>query len=179
VPNAGAGTPGAVPLEAALDPTKVLCGDGVYRTASAGGGGWVGKGAYVPATAYAGGDWVTLNGSSYGALLASTGKQPDTNPTYWQLRAQKGEGGTAATIAVGAVTTLAAGAGATVVNSGTAQAVVLDFGIPKGADGTGGSGGSSGSVKSPIFTASNSSLSGWTTVGTVPTVDTDLDTLCP
>src|SRR6266568_2957976 len=78
VPNAGAGTPGAVPLEAALDPTKVLCGDGVYRTASAGGGGWVGKGAYVPATAYAGGDWVTLNGSSYGALLASTGKQPDT-----------------------------------------------------------------------------------------------------
>ena len=44
----------------------------------------------------------------------------------------KGDPGTAATIAVGNVTGLDAGASPTVVNSGTANAAVLDFGIPKG-----------------------------------------------
>lgn len=44
-------------------------------------------------------------------------------------------------VTVGTVTTLAAGSPATVTNSGTDQAVVLNFGIPKGADGTGGGGG--------------------------------------
>ena len=44
----------------------------------------------------------------------------------------KGEPGTAATIAVGSVTGLDAGASPTVVNSGTANAAILDFGIPKG-----------------------------------------------
>ena len=53
----------------------------------------------------------------------------------------KGDTGTAATVQVGIVTTLAAGAEATVTNRGTGSAAVLDFGIPKGADGTGGSGG--------------------------------------
>lgn len=43
--------------------------------------------------------------------------------------------GDAATVAVGTVTTLAAGASATVVNSGTSDAAVLDFGIPRGAAG--------------------------------------------
>jgi flagellar basal body rod protein FlgF len=41
---------------------------------------------------------------------------------------------------VGTVTTLAAGTQATVTNSGTAQAAVLNFGIPQGVAGTGGSG---------------------------------------
>lgn len=40
-----------------------------------------------------------------------------------------------ATVAVGSVTTLAAGSSATVVNSGTAKDMVLDFGIPRGQDG--------------------------------------------
>lgn len=40
-----------------------------------------------------------------------------------------------ATVAVGSVTTLAAGASATVVNSGTNKDMVLDFGIPRGQDG--------------------------------------------
>lgn len=51
-----------------------------------------------------------------------------------------GTDGAAATIAVGAVTTLAAGEDATVENVGTSSAAVFDFGIPQGdagADGTG------------------------------------------
>lgn len=43
--------------------------------------------------------------------------------------------GEAATIEIGTVTTLAAGADATVVNSGTENAAVLDFGLPRGATG--------------------------------------------
>ena len=46
-----------------------------------------------------------------------------------------GNTGTAATVAVGSVTTLPAGSEATVTNAGTSGAAVLNFGIPKGADG--------------------------------------------
>ncbi len=49
-----------------------------------------------------------------------------------------GNDGTAATIAVGTVTTGAAGTNASVTNSGTSSAAVLDFVIPRGADGSGG-----------------------------------------
>jgi hypothetical protein len=52
-----------------------------------------------------------------------------------------GADGAAATIAVGTVTTLAPGSSATVVNSGTSSAAVLDFGIPEGEPGAPGSGG--------------------------------------
>lgn len=55
---------------------------------------------------------------------------------------QPGADGKAATVKVGKVTTLPAGSAATVTNSGTENAAVLDFGIPKGADGTGGGGSS-------------------------------------
>lgn len=53
---------------------------------------------------------------------------------------QPGADGKAATVKVGKVTTLPAGSAATVTNSGTENSAVLDFGIPKGADGTGGGG---------------------------------------
>ena len=52
----------------------------------------------------------------------------------------KGDPGTAATVTIGTVTTGAAGTQAKVTNSGTTSAAVLNFTIPKGADGTGGSG---------------------------------------
>jgi len=55
-----------------------------------------------------------------------------------------GVAGAAATVAVGTVTTLAAGAQATVNNSGTAAAAVLNFGIPQGAAGAGGTSGGNG-----------------------------------
>lgn len=52
----------------------------------------------------------------------------------------KGDPGATPTIAVGNVTTLNAGAQATVTNVGTATEAIFDFGIPKGADGTAGGG---------------------------------------
>lgn len=49
----------------------------------------------------------------------------------------------ATTVNVGATTTLPAGSDATVTNSGTEQNAILDFGIPKGADGSDGADGKS------------------------------------
>ena len=51
-----------------------------------------------------------------------------------------GNDGKAATVTVGSVSTLPAGSQATVVNSGTDTAAVLDFGIPQGQPGSGGGG---------------------------------------
>lgn len=48
-----------------------------------------------------------------------------------------GPAGTAATVTVGTTTTLSAGANATVTNSGTSTAAVLNFGIPQGAGANG------------------------------------------
>lgn len=52
-------------------------------------------------------------------------------------KGDKGDTGTAATIEVGTVTTGAAGSSASVVNSGTASNVVLNFTLPRGKDGKG------------------------------------------
>ena len=53
-------------------------------------------------------------------------------------KGEKGDAGAAATVQVGTVTTLGAGEQATVTNSGTPGAAVLNFGIPKGNDGANG-----------------------------------------
>lgn len=50
-------------------------------------------------------------------------------------RGTKGDSGTAATVTVGTVETLDPGESATVTNSGTSAAAVLNFGIPKGETG--------------------------------------------
>lgn len=57
--------------------------------------------------------------------------------TVVDCQGEKGDPGDAATVTVGTVTTLPAGSQATVTNSGTTSAAVFNFGIPKGADGTG------------------------------------------
>lgn len=57
-------------------------------------------------------------------------------------KGDKGDAGTAATITVGSTTTTNPGTNATVTNSGTTSAAVLNFGIPKGA---------TGSVKSEVI----------------------------
>lgn len=57
--------------------------------------------------------------------------------TIVDCKGEKGDPGQAATITIGTTTTLPAGSSATVTNSGTASAAVFNFGIPKGADGTG------------------------------------------
>ena len=67
------------------------------------------------------------------------GPQGPTGPTGPQ--GADGAPGAAATVKVGKVETLPAGSEATVSNSGTSTAAVLDFGIPRGADGQAGAGG--------------------------------------
>lgn len=59
-------------------------------------------------------------------------------------KGSQGEDGESATIAVGTTSTLPAGSSATVVNSGTSSAAVLDFGIPKGDTGAAGQDGADG-----------------------------------
>lgn len=77
-----------------------------------------------------------------------------------------GADGASATVAVGTVTTGDAGTAAAVVNSGTSSAVVLDFTIPRGADGVGGGGGSGKVLQylTTAFTVANQA----TTYQTVP-----------
>jgi hypothetical protein len=55
----------------------------------------------------------------------------------------KGANGSA-TVAIGTTTTLTSGSSATLTNSGTSTAAILNFGIPRGADGTNGSTGLTG-----------------------------------
>ena len=119
-------------------------------------------GAYSGATAYSTNDVVRDQGSSWIALQDTTGNAPPTLPTtansYWELVAQKGDKGDrgddgddgedstvpgppgdAATITIGSVTTLSAGANATVNNSGSSSGAIFDFGIPRGDAGQDGS----------------------------------------
>jgi hypothetical protein len=58
----------------------------------------------------------------------------------------KGDNGTAATVSVGTVSTGNPGSAATVTNSGTSSAAVLNFSIPVGATGATGSAGATGGV---------------------------------
>jgi hypothetical protein len=98
---------------------------------------------------YAVNDAVTYSGATYLAVAANSNAEPDTSASAWTVIAAAGgagptgAAGSAATVSVGTVTTLAAGSAATVSNSGTAQAAVLNFGIPQGAAGAAGSGGGS------------------------------------
>jgi hypothetical protein len=78
-----------------------------------------------------------INGS--GNLILT--KQDNTTIDAGSAVGTKGDTGTAATIAVGSVTTGAAGSAATVANTGTASAVTLNFSIPQGAKGDTGNAG--------------------------------------
>lgn len=109
------------------------------------------KGAYDAETAYVVGNVVTDQGGAWMCIKGVTGTAPPTLPTTsntnWVLLvppAEDGDPGDAATISVGTTTTLAAGSDATVSNSGTSSAAVLDFGIPKGDDGDPGTDGDDG-----------------------------------
>jgi len=123
--------------------------------------------AWSSGTSYSIGDAVSENGSSYIALAANSNVDPATDVTSsggnWAVLAAKGDTGsqgiqgiqgiqglqgpqgntgltgTAATITVGSTTTGAAGSSASVSNSGSSSAAVLNFIVPKGdtgADGT-------------------------------------------
>ncbi|MGJ5149880.1 hypothetical protein [Bradyrhizobium sp. SZCCHNRI2049] len=119
------------------------------------------KGQWSSVTAYVGSDFVSRLGSSYIATAPSTNKPPESNPSFWDLIAAKGEQGnpgptgapgTAATITVSSTTTLPAGSPATVSNVGTAGAASLAFGIPQGPQGVQGAQGVQGRGLQPDAT---------------------------
>ena len=105
------------------------------------------RAAWSQTTHYATNDAVTFAGSTYLALTGNSNQEPDQYPQVWALVAEAGgvgppgvagATGAAATVSIGSVTTLAAGSQATVTNSGTNAAAVLNFGIPQGAAGSSG-----------------------------------------
>jgi hypothetical protein len=114
------------------------------------------RGAWNSASGYAANDAVTFNGSTYLAQFANNAAEPDLSTAAWAILAAlgaagpSGPAGSAATVQVGTVTTGAAGSQATVTNTGSAAAAVLNFTIPQGAAGTGGNGGGSGGSTSGI-----------------------------
>ena len=75
---------------------------------------------------------VTNSGTSSNAVFNFGIPKGDTG-----AKGDKGAKGDTATVTIGTVTTGAAGSNATVVNSGTANDAVLDFTLPRGADGDG------------------------------------------
>jgi hypothetical protein len=102
------------------------------------GQGFTYRNAWVSGTSYAAYDVVTYNGSEYVCILAVSGTTvPSSDSSHWTLTASKGDTGAAATIAVNSTTTGNAGTNATVTNSGTSSAALLDFTIPRGNTGQG------------------------------------------
>lgn len=79
--------------------------------------------------------------SSGGVLSWSASKSDMPAVGSSNIKGPKGDTGSAATIRVGTVTTLPAGSNAVVTNAGSETAAVFNFGIPKGADGSGGGSG--------------------------------------
>jgi hypothetical protein len=108
------------------------------------------RGTWLTGTGYATNDAVTYGGSTYIATVGNNSLEPDTNSGVWSLLAQAGSTGpagptgAAATISVGTVTTSAAGTSASVTNSGSSTAAILNFTLPQGATGATGSGGGGG-----------------------------------
>ena len=126
------------------------------------------RSAWASSANYAVNDAATFGGATYLALAQNRNEEPDQNPQVWAVLAQAGgtgvagitgATGSAASVTVGTVTTLAAGAQATVTNSGTSTAAVLNFAIPQGAAGTGSSGGGGTSSGNPMATAVYHSVS--------------------
>lgn len=118
------------------------------------------RGPWSSAANYQLSDAITFDGSTYLALASSFGLQPDLYPSAWAALAEKGSAGPtgptglAATVSIGTVTTGAAGSIATVTNSGTASAAVLNFTIPRGDTGASGTGGSGTGGSAGMFPAS-------------------------
>lgn len=93
-------------------------------------------GSTAPANAQSGDFWLRTDSGHYGDVDEYDGSAWTNAGTF---AGRDGADGQAATVTVGTVTTGAAGTNASVTNSGTSSAAVLDFVIPRGADGQGGS----------------------------------------
>ncbi len=129
------------------------------------------RGPYSSSTAYAANDIVYFAGNAYVSRVGSTGVDPtvDVSSASWGLLAlhgAKGDPGTAgaagsaATVSVGSTTTGAAGSNASVTNSGSSSAAVLNFTIPQGAKGDPGTQGNPGSPGSAATVTVGSTTTG-------------------
>lgn len=147
------------------------------------------EGVWASGTTYSIGKGVSRvcsgNGSSYVALSNTTGADPCSNPSIWQLLAQgtagptgatgaagstgaTGATGAAATVAVGAVTAVAYGTSPTVTNTGTSGAAVLAFSLetgPAGATGATGPTGATGATGADGSDGADPSITIGTTSG--------------
>ncbi|MDQ2835035.1 MAG: DNRLRE domain-containing protein [Acidobacteriota bacterium] len=128
-------------------------------TGPAGAVGITYRGTWGAGPTYHANDVVEYAGASFLATVTSNAAQPDISPAQWAVLAGNGStgatgpSGTAATVSVGTVTTGASGTQASVTNTGTAAAAVLNFTIPQGAagaNGTGGGGGGAGTSGIPF-----------------------------
>jgi len=115
------------------------------------------RGTWSSGVSYQVNDAVSFAGSTYLALASSSAAQPDLSPSAWAVLAAQGSAGptgpagVAATVGIGTVTTGAAGSLASVTNSGTASAAVLNFTIPQGVAGTNGMGGGASGGTSAVL----------------------------
>jgi len=147
-----AGPAGANGATGATGPTGANGTNGTTgATGSAGAVGMTFLGPWVSGRGYNATNAVTYNGSTYIATaFTNSTLTPDNNSVAWSVLAQgsvgpagaTGPSGVAATVSIGTTTTGAAGSSASVTNTGTTSAAVLNFTIPQGAASTGG--GSSG-----------------------------------
>jgi len=134
----------------------------IGATGATGAAGAVGtnfRGVWNAAAEYLVRDAVTFAGSTYLAQVAGRNAEPDLYPPNWAVLAQSGgtgatgAQGAAAVVSIGMVTTLAAGSQATVTNTGSPQAAILNFGIPQGIAGAAGNSGSGSGTSSGTFAA--------------------------
>lgn len=115
------------------------------------------RGTWSSGVSYQANDAASFAGSTYLALASSSAAEPDLSPSAWAVLAEKGSAGptgpagAAATVGIGTVTTGAAGSQASVTNSGTASAAVLNFTIPQGVAGTNGTGGGSNGATGAVL----------------------------
>jgi len=141
-PAGAAGAAGPVGATGAAGPVGATGAMG-----SAGQPGMVYRGGWNSPTNYQTGDAVLFGGTTYLAQMSNSAAQPDQVPSAWSVLAQGGSAGptgptgSGATVQIGTVTTGAAGSSATVTNSGTGTAAVLNFTIPQGTAGASGMGG--------------------------------------
>lgn len=131
------------------------------------------RGVWSASTSYTFNDVVYYQGTSYIATGAGSGNTPNPASTFWGVLALRGGDGTngtngadgspgapgtpgtpgsngapgaAATVTVGSTTTGAAGSNASVTNSGSSSAAVLNFTVPAGAKGDPGDPGAAGAA---------------------------------
>lgn len=151
-----AGSTGSAGAPGATGPAGAAGSQGL--SGPAGAPGLVFRGAWAGGSGYAANDAVTYGGATWLAQAASTAVVPGSDPSAWAMLAAAGVAGptgstgAAATVKVGSVTTGAAGSAATVVNSGSNTAAVLDFTLPQGAAGAPGAGGGGGISGIPYAT---------------------------